>query len=350
MDQGKVKEFTGKVFDDLAGAMASGLVYVGVRTGLFRAMSQRGPMTLEDIVQESSLQSRYVEEWLSGMVCAQYLIYYSDTKMFELPEEHGHMLASDGTDHFVGGLFYSIPMMLSCAPRVANAFAEGGGVPFKDYGRDGVEAIDLMNRGLYEQRFANYWLKSVPEVYEQLMIGGRVLDFGCGTGRAILALAKAFPNSEFLGLDLDADSINHAKVYAEQTDYTNRVRFSCQGVDEIEEKDFDLITACDCIHDLTDPIRVMITLKRLLAFRGTLFVIEPKIADDLEDNIHSLGALYYGMSVFHCLTQCLANDGYGLGTCMGPSRLKQLFQTAGFTRFEKLDIKSLTTSFYSIGH
>ena len=79
-------------------------------------------------------------------------------------------------------------------------------------------------------------------------------------------------------------------------------------------------------------------------------MIEPKIADDLEDNIHSLGALYYGMSVFHCLTQCLANDGYGLGTCMGPSRLKQLFQTAGFTRFEKLDIKSLTTSFYSIGH
>ncbi|SVD47553.1 uncharacterized protein METZ01_LOCUS400407, partial [marine metagenome] len=150
MEKEKIKDFAAKAFDDLSGAMASGLAYVGTRTGLFRAMSGRGPMALHDVVRESGLQSRYVEEWLNGMVCAKYLEYDPAARTFELPEEHAFMLASDGTDHFIGGLFYAIPMMLSVAPRVAQAFVEGGGVPFKDYGEDGIEAIDLMNRGLYE--------------------------------------------------------------------------------------------------------------------------------------------------------------------------------------------------------
>ena len=111
MEKEKIKDFAAKAFDDLSGAMASGLAYVGTRTGLFRAMSGRGPMVLHDVVRESGLQSRYVEEWLNGMVCAKYLEYDSAARTFKLPEEHAFMLASDGTDHFIGGLFYAIPMM-----------------------------------------------------------------------------------------------------------------------------------------------------------------------------------------------------------------------------------------------
>ena len=351
MEKEKLKGFTAKVFDDLSGAMASGLAYLGTRTGLFRAMSGRGPMTLHDVVRESGLQPRYVEEWLSGMVCAKYLEYDPAVETFELPEEHAFMLASDGSDHFIGGLFYAIPMMLGVAPRVAQAFVEGGGVPFKDYGVDGIEAIDLMNRGLYEQRFASYWLKSVPDIYDQLVSGGRVLDFGCGTGRVTLALASAFPNSEFIGLDADLGSIQQAQAYSEEFDHGGKVRFVCQRVDDFsQDQGFDLIAACDCVHDLADPTGVLTTLKGLLNPAGTLFVVEPKVADRLEDNIHSIGALYYGMSVFHCMTQSLAEGGPGLGTCMGPARLEALVKSVGFTRFEVLEIKSLTTLFYSIGH
>ena len=351
MEKEKIKDFAAKAFDDLSGAMASGLVYIGTRTGLFRAMSGRGPMVLHDVVRESGLQSRYVEEWLNGMVCAKYLEYDPAARTFELPEEHAFMLASDGTDHFIGGLFYAIPMMLGVAPRVAQAFVEGGGVPFKDYGDDGIEAIDLMNRGLYEQRFASYWLKSVPDVYDRLVSGGRVLDFGCGTGRVVLALASAFPNSKFVGLDVDSGSIRQAQAYAEEANQGDRVRFVCQRVDDFtKDQDFDLITACDCVHDLTDPTGVLTALKGLLNPAGTLFVVEPKVADRLEDNINSIGSMYYGMSVFHCMTQCLADGGPGLGTCMGAERLEALVKSVGFTRFEVLEIKSQMTLFYSIGH
>ena len=66
---------------------------------------------------------------------------------YRLPDEHAFLLASEGTDHFMGGLFCMAPVLLRVAPRVAVAFEKGGGVPFEDYGADGVEALDLINRG-----------------------------------------------------------------------------------------------------------------------------------------------------------------------------------------------------------
>ena len=351
MDQDKIKAFAGKVFEDMAGGMAAGLAYVGTRTGLFRAMSGNGPMSMDTIVLASGLKQRYVQEWLNGMVCSKYLEYDPDEKTFELPDEYSYLLASEGSDHFVGGLFYALPMMLGVAPRVAAAFETGGGVPFEDYGEDGILAIDLMTRGLYEQRFSDYWLKSIPEVHATLEKDGRVLDFGCGAGRAVLAMAKAFPRSVFTGLDLDKSSIEQAEDSNRQSGPLDNLRFVSGSVSDLDPQDqFDLITVCDCIHDLTDPIGVLKDLYSRLKSDGTLFAIEPKVADHLEDNINAVGSIFYGMSVFHCMTQSLAAGGPGLGTCLGPAGVENLVRQAGFSRFEVLDIKSQMNLFYAVRH
>ena len=71
----KAKEALDKVFRDMAGAMSAGMVYVGVKTGLFKAMNERGALTASKVVEVSKLQPRYVEEWLKGMVAAGYLDY-----------------------------------------------------------------------------------------------------------------------------------------------------------------------------------------------------------------------------------------------------------------------------------
>ena len=109
MNKDKIKGFADNVYRDMAGAMAMGMAYVGVRNGLFRLMSGKGPMTKEEVVASSKLQSRYVEEWLAGMTAAGYLEYDPDAKSFHLPDEHSYLLASEGTDHFMGGLFYFAP-------------------------------------------------------------------------------------------------------------------------------------------------------------------------------------------------------------------------------------------------
>ena len=39
MDKDKLKAFADKVFGDMAGAMTAGMGYIGVKTGLFRAIA-----------------------------------------------------------------------------------------------------------------------------------------------------------------------------------------------------------------------------------------------------------------------------------------------------------------------
>jgi SAM-dependent methyltransferase len=348
MDKDKVKTFADGVFADMAGAMTAGMGYVGVKTGLFRAMAGKGPMRLEDVVRESGLTARYVEEWLKGMTCAQYLDYDGSAQTYRLPDEHAFLLASDETDHFMGGLFGMVPVLMRVAPDVATAFVQGGGVSFDEIGTDGVASLDMMNRGQYERRFTSYWLKTLPDVIARLEAGGRALDVGCGAGRVCIALGKDFPEATVVGLDPDQESIRQAQAAAAAAGLSGRVSFVAGSTGDFDAGGgFDLITVCDCIHDFAAPERTLEQIHRLLKPQGTLFVIEPKAGDRLEDNINPIGTMLYGFSIFHCMTQSLANGGPGLGTCLGPARIEALLRAAGFGDFRELDIKSPTNLFYA---
>lgn len=344
MDKEKVKQSLDKLFRDMAGAMTAGMVFVGARTGLFRAMAGKGPLRLQDVVRESKLQPRYVEEWLKGMVSAGYLDYAPEGRTYRLPDEHAYFLASEGTDHFVGGLFEMVPVLMRVAPKVARAFDKGGGVHFHEYGPEGVHALDLINRGQYEYRFADYWLKALPASIERLRSGGRVLDFGCGAGRVCIALAKAFPQAEVIGYDVDPASLKEAARAAKAAGVEGRI--DLRDRKPAGEK-FDLITVCDAVHDLAEPVKTLQELRELLAPGGTLFIIEPKAADALEDNRNPVATMFYGFSIFHCMTQSLAAGGPGLGTCLGPAGTERVVREAGFKRFRTLDIKSQTNLFYA---
>jgi ubiquinone/menaquinone biosynthesis C-methylase UbiE len=248
----------------------------------------------------------------------------------------------------MGGLFTMVPVLLRIAPDVATAFERGGGVPFEKFGSDGVNGLDLMNRGQYEQRLTNYWLKSLPDVKARLEAGGRALDVGCGAGRVSVALAKAFPKATVVGLDPDRESIRQAEAAATAAGLSGRVSFVAANTGNLDGGDgFDLITACDCIHDFAAPLLTLKQIRTLLKPDGTLFIIEPRAADQLEDNINPIATMLYGFSIFHCMTQSLAQGGPGLGTCMGPARTEALLREAGFHAFQQLDIKSPTNLFYA---
>ena len=341
MDKEKTKLAVDKVFRDMAGAMAAGMAYVGTRAGLFRAMQGKGAMALDDVVRASGMQPRYVEEWLRGMTSAGYLQYSPEKQTYELPEEMAYFVASDGTDHFVGGMWEMVPALMRVAPRVAEAFAKGGGVPFADFGPDCVNALDLINRGQYDERFASYWLKGLPEVVARLQAGGRMLDFGCGSGRVAMAVKRAFPAAQVTGFDIDAQSIQRAREAASGQNL--KIEFATAP----PKGQFDLVTICDCIHDLAAPVETLRQIHRLVKPDGTLFIVEPKAADRLEDNRNPVATMFYGFSLFHCMTQSLARGGPGLGTCMGPGQTEKLLREAGFRGFKMLDIKSMTNLFYA---
>ena len=176
----------------------------------------------------------------------------------------------------MGGLFPIVPVLLRLAPDVAAAFRYGSGVPFEKFGPEGVFGLDVMNRGQYEHRLTSYWLRAMPDVQALLEAGGRALDVGCGAGRVAVTLAKAFPKATVLGLDPDRESIRQAEAGAAEAGLSGRLSFVASTTGELDAGEgFDLITACDCVHDFAAPQPTLKEIRALLKPEGTLFMIEP---------------------------------------------------------------------------
>jgi hypothetical protein len=75
--------------------------------------------------------------------------------------------------------------------------------------------------------------------------------------------------------------------------------------------------------------------------------MEPNAGSALEDNLSPRGAMLYGISALHCMTQSLASGGAGLGTAWGRERAEALAAEAGFGSFQPLeDISNRFSAFY----
>ena len=65
-------------------------------------------------------------------------------------------------------------------------------------------------------------------------------------------MAKAFPNSEFVGYDFHAGSIEEARKHAAEHGAAN-VRFEVGTAKNYAGTNLDLVTFFDCLHDMGDP-------------------------------------------------------------------------------------------------
>ncbi len=351
MDKEKSGKFMLKVVGDVATALATGLLIVGDRAGLFKAMAGAGWLSVADVAQRSGVLARYVEEWLANMAGAGYVDYDAAADRFMLPDEHAQFLIDASSEYYLGGLFGSLPGMMGMAPKLAEAFRSGSGISFADFGADLPRTLEVMNRPLYESRLVRSWLPALPDTVARLLAGGRALDVGCGVGIVPITLAKAFPKASIAGLDLDVRSIEIARAYAGQAGLADRIEFLQTPIEALpKQPQWDLISSFDVMHDLPDPLGAMQHIRAALSVGGVYLMVEPKIADDLETNLgNPFARVFYGISCLHCVPQSLAQGGPGLGACWGEKRARALARAAGFTRFERLDIRAAALSFFALG-
>ena len=351
MDKEKSTRFMLKVVGDVATAMATGLLVVGDKAGLFKCMSGAGPLSASELAERSGVRERYVEEWLAAMAGAGYVEYDAQADRFTLPPEHAQFLIDPQSDYYLGGLVGSVPGLLSVAPKLADAFRTGSGVSFADFGAQMPQMLEVMNRSVYEARLVSQWMPALPGVVARLEAGGSALDIGCGTGVVPITLARAYPSAKVAGIDLDANSIDIARGYARDVGLHDRVRFEAQSIESLpSEPRWDLVTTFDVMHDLPDPLAAMKHIRSLLSEGGTYLMVEPRVADDLETNLgNPFARMFYGISCLHCVPQSLAQGGLGLGACWGEKRARALATEAGFGRFERLGIRTAGLAFYALG-
>jgi hypothetical protein len=61
------------------------------------------------------------------------------------------------------------------------------------------------------------------------------------------------------------------------------------------------MTAFECIHDMADPVGVQRTMLNLAGGKGTVFVMDERVADRFAANGSEVEQIFYGFSLLHCL-------------------------------------------------
>jgi ubiquinone/menaquinone biosynthesis C-methylase UbiE len=161
-----------------------------------------------------------------------------------------------------------------------------------------------------------------------------VADIGCGFGHSTALMAKAFPNSRFHGFDGHPDSVREARNNAKSAGVDDRVVFETGQANGYPGNNYDLICFFDCLHDLGDPTAAARHAAKTLAPGGTVMLVEPFAHDHVQDNTSPISRLYYAASTMLCCAHSISEGGQlTLGAQAGPTRLGEVFRTAGFSRF-----------------
>ncbi len=332
-NQAKAEAFSQSLVDTFnKSAIALGLS-IGSRVGLFEAMAHQSDLTSQQIAERAGLNERYVREWLGAMVTGRIVNYYPETRSYQLPDEHAAFLTDAGEYNFASGMEF-VPVLAQVEDKLIECFRNGGGVPYSEYPRF-HEVMAAESAQTVVAALEPHILPLVPGLTDKLKAGIDVLDVGCGSGRAMIALAGKYPNSRFAGYDFSEEGIARARAEAAAKGLTN-IRFEVRDAAAIGETEaYDLITSFDAIHDQADPAGMLSSIEQALRPDGVYLIQDITGSSHLEKNYDQPVAPWlYTISLTHCMTVSLADGGEGLGAMWGEEKCIEMLGAAGFANVE----------------
>jgi ubiquinone/menaquinone biosynthesis C-methylase UbiE len=331
----KLNEFIGRFVGDLGAAVHAGLVVIGERLGLYKALAE-GPMTAADLAAKTNTDERYLREWLSSQAAGGYITYDDSTKLFGLSPEQAFALAKEDSPAYLPGAFELAWASLVAVPRIADSFRSGAGMGWHEH-HDGVfHGCEKFFRPGYAANLVPAWIPALEGVQQKLEAGARVADVGCGKGASTILMAKAFPKSKFMGFDYHDKSIEAARETAKREGVADRVTFEVAAAKNYPGSGYDFVTVFDCLHDMGDPVGAAGHVLRSLSKGGTWMIVEPFANDQLKDNLNPVGRVYYSFSTLLC-TPCSRSQEVGLclGAQAGEARIREVVTSAGFKHFRR---------------
>ncbi|HEY2039036.1 MAG TPA: SAM-dependent methyltransferase, partial [Edaphobacter sp.] len=74
MDMDRLNAFVGRFVGDLGAAGHAGMVVIGEKLDLYKALAT-GPMTSAELAAKTKTDERYVREWLASQAAGGYITY-----------------------------------------------------------------------------------------------------------------------------------------------------------------------------------------------------------------------------------------------------------------------------------
>jgi len=335
VDTNKLEQFLGQFVSDLGATVHAGMVVIGERLGLYKALAA-GPLTAKELAAITRTDERYVREWLSSQAAGGYVTYNRETQKFGMTEEQALTLANEDGPAYLPGAFELALGSLAAVPRITELFRSGAGMGWGEHEDRVFHGCEKFFRPGYAANLVTSWIPALDGVQDKLLRGAKVADVGCGKGASSILLAKAFPNSRIFGFDYHDKSIEAARESAKRQGVADRVTFEVAKAKEFPGKDYDFVAVFDCLHDMGDPVGAATHVRAALNKDGSWMIVEPFANDDLEDNLNPVGRVYYSFSTLLC-TPCSRSQEVAmcLGAQAGEKQMQKVVSSAGFSRFRR---------------
>lgn len=328
-------------------------VYLGERLGLYRALAGGDALTSAELAERAGIAERYAREWLEHQASNGVLDADAEpdplARRYAMPPEHVSVLAD--ADH----LFYEAHRGVDIArtarslPDVVDAYRSGGAPPALPWEPEGRAPS---NRAVYLSLLGTEWLPSIPDVDARLRADprARVADVACGLGWSSIAIARAYPNAEVHGFDLDEDAIADARRNAAREGFADRVTFSAADASDPKlAGTFDLVTILEALHDMTRPVEALRVARAILADGGSVIVADEPVEESFSAPAPEIDRYAYGWSLVACLPAAMGDpETAATGTVMRPDTLRRYALEAGFREVEILPIPPDYWRFYRL--
>ena len=332
-------------------------IYIGDRLEFYRSLGEDGPATSGELAARTGACERYVREWLEQQTVAGILTVEDETaaaaaRRYRLPAGHREVLVDRDSLNYLAPLVQMVVGAVRPMHQVLKAYRSGQGVPYPYYGADFREGQAGMNRAMFLRQLGTEWLPSIPDVHQRLLADppARVADIGCGGGWSSIGIAQAYPKVQVDGYDLDEPSVNLAQANVAEAGLSERVSIHLRDAgDPSLRGGYDLVTAFECVHDMSDPVGALRTMLGLAEGGGSVIIMDERVGERFTAKGNEVEWMMYGWSVLHCLPVGKADrHSAETGTVMRPDTLKQYAAEAGFCDIEVLPIDNFFFRFYRL--
>lgn len=350
-------QFIDRLLEDVSGVWSIFSVHIGSQLGYYDALARYGAQNSSQLALHTEANERYTREWLeqqtvAGILTCENPDASATERQFLLPAGHVEPLTETESLNYLGALPQIVVGAVYPLAEVIECFRNGGGVDYADFGKDLHEGQAGMNRNAFLYELGQDWLPSIQDIDERLTADppARVADIGCGYGWSSIGMASAYPNARVDGFDLDLGSVAAARDNVAERGLEKRVNIQYRdAADPTLEGKYDLVTAFECVHDMSDPVGALRTMRRLACDTGSVIIMDERVGEKFTPEGNEVEWLMYGFSVFHCLPVGMVDQpSAGTGTVMRPDTLRGYAEEAGFSDFEILPIENYFFNFYRL--
>ncbi len=297
-----IQEQQARLYDYQRGFQAVYLMNAGIDLGLFQAIENLdGGATSIELASRLGLHEPYVRTWC-------YTAYHlgildsEEGGRFKLAPHIGTLL-TDAQNPFYFG--HWVRFMTSYMADVLGRFPEY----FKSGYRHSYDIFDdvqgqqfsrdmkALSNQVVPVVLTYVCIPRIPGLKEKLSSGAKVLDVGCGSGLLLIRLAQAFPNSQFIGVEIDRFAVADAQKDIKENGVEDRVSVILANSASIHyEKEFDLVTMGLVLHEISPEFRSATIAKCHTALKdsGSIVILDfayPEKLEDFRNARYSLGIM-----------------------------------------------------------